>query len=78
MKNSTTVLHSLLSDPDVGRYRTDEPDQFVVGRHADPAVPLGLPARRRQCPAKEVNRVVKAEQVVVILHVILVEQGIEF
>mmetsp|Transcript_8497 Transcript_8497/g.21934 ORF Transcript_8497/g.21934 Transcript_8497/m.21934 type:complete len:319 (+) Transcript_8497:685-1641(+) len=62
----------------VGRNGGNEGDELLVGTHAHAQVKVLLPARRRHRPANEVARVVEAKGGVAVLHVILVEQCVEF
>ena len=67
----------LLIDPDVSGDCRDEAHQFVALAHPHSTMPLLEVARRLEGPGQELGAVVKPEHVVIILHVVLIEQHIE-
>ncbi len=69
--------HSLSSYPDECRHGTDEAHQLPSRGHTHACVPRWLPARRLQCPAQKGRAVVKPEHVVLILHIVIIEQLVQ-
>ena len=56
---------------------TDESNQLLVGDHPHPAVPHLLPARGLQGPAQELLAVVESKHVIVVFHIVLIEERVE-
>lgn len=75
---TSVTVHSHSLDAYDGRHCTDEADQLATGHNSDTSVPGGLPAWGAQCPAQEVTAIVKPEHVVLILHIVLVEELVQF
>ena len=61
---ATSHTHLLVFDPDVCRDSADEPHQFSIGAHPNPAVPHLLPAGWLESPAQEPLAVVKPDDII--------------
>ena len=73
-------LHHLLLlvvHPDVGGDCGDETDQLVAFTDSDATVPFLKEPWRFEGPGQELRAVVKPEHVVIVLHVVLVQQDVE-
>jgi hypothetical protein len=68
----------MISYFDVGRDSTDETNKFVISFYSHSAVPLGQPARGKEGPTQETVGIIKAEHVIVIFHVVFIQQVVKF
>ena len=67
----------LVVHPDVGRDCGDEPNQLIAFTDSDATVPLLEKSWRFEGPGQELGAVVEPEHVVIVLHVVLVQQDVE-